>query len=442
LLEYIYTLTCTGPAGTISKSVIVTVNTIQCPPACGGGDTHWLPPQHETIVTAPLRENMNWSSEPPAPKSHHLARPPLQSGGSTIIRTTYSLAGQTIATRVTGDPVSSNNGLFFILSDHLGSTSLLTTSNGSVVPGSATWYLPFGGYRGATPTQTITDRDYTGQRENMELDLLYYGARFYIPGLGRFASADSIVPNPMNPQSLNRYTYVLNRPLKFTDPSGHSYCDEMLEECGSDTPLPPQQPLHPGLPTLPNKNPVFRHPLSHTDNPSISQNFIEDVHDGVDYNEIEGTSVHSSTTGVVVVSSRCSLRNCVGQQGSNAGWQKAGANNGYGNMILIEYGYEALPKSVRETYGLEQGESLYVLYAHLLEASTYNAGDTVNTGDLIGSIGNSGNSSGAHLHVEVRSGTSEQIFTTGRFCDISCASTEARNTWFDLDLENPELVWE
>jgi RHS repeat-associated protein len=178
---------------------------------------------------------MNWSSEPPAPKSHHLARPPLQSGGSTIIRTTYSLAGQAIATRVTGDPVSANNGLFFILSDHLGSTSLLTTSNGSVVPGSATYYLPFGGYRGATPTQTITDRDFTGQRENLEIGLLYYNARYYVPGLGRFASADSIIPNPANPQSYNRYTYVENRPLNLVDPSGHRSCTGEEAATGDET---------------------------------------------------------------------------------------------------------------------------------------------------------------------------------------------------------------
>ena len=55
----------------------------------------------------------------------------------------------------------------------------------------------------------------------MELGLYYYNARYYAPGLGRFISADTIVPDPTNPQSLNRYTYVLNSPLKFIDPSGH-----------------------------------------------------------------------------------------------------------------------------------------------------------------------------------------------------------------------------
>jgi hypothetical protein len=50
-----------------------------------------------------------------------------------------------------------------------------------------------------------------------------YGARFYSPILGRFISADSVVPQPRNPQSLNRYSYVINNPLAFTDPNGHCY---------------------------------------------------------------------------------------------------------------------------------------------------------------------------------------------------------------------------
>ncbi|MBE7528198.1 MAG: hypothetical protein HS099_00495 [Ardenticatenaceae bacterium] len=96
--------------------------------------------------------------------------------------------------------------------------------------GSRTWYLPlrqaqcrlFGGYRpGSAPTQTITDRDFTGQRENMELGLLYYNARYYVPYINRFASADTIVPNPANPQQFNRYTYSLNNPLNRIDPTGH-----------------------------------------------------------------------------------------------------------------------------------------------------------------------------------------------------------------------------
>jgi hypothetical protein len=51
--------------------------------------------------------------------------------------------------------------------------------------------------------------------------LLYYGARYYDSALGRFIQADTIVPQAGNPQSLNRYAYVLNNPVRYTDPSGH-----------------------------------------------------------------------------------------------------------------------------------------------------------------------------------------------------------------------------
>ncbi len=51
--------------------------------------------------------------------------------------------------------------------------------------------------------------------------LLYYGARYYDPLLGRFISADTVVPGASNPQALNRYAYVLNNPLKYTDPTGN-----------------------------------------------------------------------------------------------------------------------------------------------------------------------------------------------------------------------------
>ncbi len=43
----------------------------------------------------------------------------------------------------------------------------------------------------------------------------------YSPRVGRFLSADTIVPSPGNPQSLNRYAYTLNNPIAYVDPTGH-----------------------------------------------------------------------------------------------------------------------------------------------------------------------------------------------------------------------------
>ncbi len=59
-------------------------------------------------------------------------------------------------------------------------------------------------------------------------------ARYYDATIGRFISPDTIVPNPANPQSLNRYSYCYNNPLKYIDPSGHLALPypETVEEYG------------------------------------------------------------------------------------------------------------------------------------------------------------------------------------------------------------------
>ncbi|MBE2201541.1 MAG: hypothetical protein IAE79_23215 [Anaerolinea sp.] len=46
-----------------------------------------------------------------------------------------------------------------------------------------TRYLPFGGYRGGSGPNQVTDRGFTGQPENMDLGLYYYQARYYVPYL-------------------------------------------------------------------------------------------------------------------------------------------------------------------------------------------------------------------------------------------------------------------
>lgn len=49
-------------------------------------------------------------------------------------------------------------------------------------------------------------------------------ARYYLPQVGRFVSPDSIVPEPENPQSYNRYSYSFNNPINLVDPSGNTTC--------------------------------------------------------------------------------------------------------------------------------------------------------------------------------------------------------------------------
>ena len=54
---------------------------------------------------------------------------------------------------------------------------------------------------------------------------LYQGGKSFSPYINRFTQPDTIIPNPANPQSLNRFGYVLNNPIRFNDPTGHVCSD-------------------------------------------------------------------------------------------------------------------------------------------------------------------------------------------------------------------------
>jgi RHS repeat-associated protein len=110
----------------------------------------------------------------------------------------------------------SDQGTQYLFSDHLGSVSAATNASGALV--GMQHYDPWGRVR--TGGIGLTARTFTGQRLDAT-GLLYYHARYYDPTLGRFISPDSIVPEPGAPQSFNRFAYVYNNPLKYTDPTGH-----------------------------------------------------------------------------------------------------------------------------------------------------------------------------------------------------------------------------
>ena len=101
-------------------------------------------------------------------------------------------------------------------------SSGVVTQAGAPTGGYA-YYTPFGTTRGGQVN--LTQKRFTGQYHEATLPggagLYDYGARWYDPRVGRFITPDSFIPNPANPQDLNRYSYVRNNPLKYTDPSGH-----------------------------------------------------------------------------------------------------------------------------------------------------------------------------------------------------------------------------
>jgi len=98
--------------------------------------------------------------------------------------------------------------------DHLGSTRLKTNSTGGIV--FSTNYKPFGPSYAETGTEEFK---YTGKYEDTS-GLYYFGARYCDPNVGRFITEDPIQGRLEDPQSLNRYVYCRNNPLKYTDPDG------------------------------------------------------------------------------------------------------------------------------------------------------------------------------------------------------------------------------
>jgi len=154
--------------------------------------------------------------------------------------TKYYMAGASkVAMRKYIIPVS--NTLTYLFGDHLGSTSLsVDASTGETIE---TRYKPWGEVRYTTPSKTLPTRyTFTSQYSYMSdeatdlgsagFGLLFYNARFYDPAIGRFISADSIIPGGV--QGLDRYAYVNNSPVNFTDPSGHSasYCNQISSTSG------------------------------------------------------------------------------------------------------------------------------------------------------------------------------------------------------------------
>ena len=113
-----------------------------------------------------------------------------------------------------------NSGTFshcFTFTDQVGNILKAVDANG-IEKFSAT-YDPWG-RQTVTLNQIGLIRGYTGHEVLTEYDLINMNGRLYDPLLGRFLSTDNFVQEPGSTQSFNRYSYCLNNPLKYNDPSG------------------------------------------------------------------------------------------------------------------------------------------------------------------------------------------------------------------------------
>lgn len=138
----------------------------------------------------------------------------------------YNASGQLVAEYST--QMSSTPQISYLTTDHLGSTRLVTDQLGAVRDRKD--FNAFGdetataarvsglGYTIDEPTR----KNYTGYEKDGESGLEFAQARYYSTTHGRYTSVDPLTASASirNPQTFNRYTYVLNSPYKYTDPLG------------------------------------------------------------------------------------------------------------------------------------------------------------------------------------------------------------------------------
>jgi RHS repeat-associated protein len=111
----------------------------------------------------------------------------------------------------------SSGNVYYYFVDAIGSTRAVTNATGTTCFNAD--YYPYGQENDYNTSCTPTYK-FTGYEFDAETGNYYAYARYYSPSLGRFLSADPMGGNISNPQSLNRYAYVLNNPETFIDPLG------------------------------------------------------------------------------------------------------------------------------------------------------------------------------------------------------------------------------
>ena len=119
------------------------------------------------------------------------------------------------------------DSVYYMCRDNLGSIMKLVGANGHVA---------FDATYDAWGRQTVNCnqlnffRGYTGHEMLTDFNLINMNGRMYDPLLGRFLSPDNYVQFPYDSQNFNRYSYCLNNPLKYTDPSGELFGTSLFTE--------------------------------------------------------------------------------------------------------------------------------------------------------------------------------------------------------------------
>ncbi len=118
------------------------------------------------------------------------------------------------------------NKMYYVHTDIQGSFNSITDESGNIVQEMN--FDAWGKRRNPTnwsydnlATNFLFDRGYTGHEHLDAFGLINMNGRVYDPMNGRFLSPDPFVQDPLNTQSYNRYSYCMNNPVMFIDPSGY-----------------------------------------------------------------------------------------------------------------------------------------------------------------------------------------------------------------------------
>ncbi len=224
----------------------------------------------------------------------------------------------------------------------------------------------------------------------------YLGSRFYSPKLGRFLNADKHTDTGTGVNGTNMFAYCNNNPVMFIDPTGEAMRAISLilnlfrKLVQAITKIKPET-----LSILTTTQQTTQTSKYKCVWPTGKVHIVDDYpsyrsggeHHGTDFAGKEGDPIYASMSGTVIY--------CVQKYNNDANsianpkdysWMSSGTES-WGNYVGIR---------------LDSDNTVVIYYAHQIKNSVVSSGQHVDAGQLIGYIGNTGNSSGPHLHYQVK----------------------------------------